>query len=62
MTNNNVRFDVMLEDKYLCTMVMPSILADDIRDGQPIFNMETFSRFVESRRPSLKNKPYRIAF
>lgn len=62
MTRKDVRFDVMMGDKYICTMVMPFMLADDFRDGHPIFNLETFSRFVESRRPSLKNKPYRIAF
>lgn len=46
-------FDVMLNDRYVCTMrykYLP-VFPIDIRD---------LSKFVESKRPSLKGKDYRI--
>ena len=52
----------MLNDMFVCTLNMPTLMADDVIDGMPVFKMETISRFIEKHRPSLRNKPYRIAF
>lgn len=60
--NNEIRFDVMLNDMFVCTLNIPTLMADDVIDGMPVFKMETISRFIEKHRPSLRNKPYRIAF
>lgn len=59
-----VRFDVMLHDRFVCTLQMP-ITLDAIEDyigDEPVINSEAFARYVEKVRPSLIGKPYRIAF
>lgn len=59
---NKIRLDVMLNEKFVCTLNIPTLMADDVVDGMPVFKMETISRYIEKHRPSLRNKPYRIAF
>ena len=44
--NNKIRFDVMLNDMFVCTLNMPTLMADDVIDGMPVFKMETISRFI----------------
>ena len=60
--NNKIRFDVMLNDMFVCTLNMPTLMDDDVIDGVPVFKMETIARSIEKHRPSLRNKPFRIAF
>ena len=59
----SVKFDVMLHDRFVCTLQMPITLdaiADYIGD-EPVINSEAFVRNVEKVRTSLIGKPYRIA-
>lgn len=30
--NNKIRFDVMLNDKFVCTLNIPTLMADDVVD------------------------------
>ena len=62
MSARYITFDVMLRDRFVCTLRMPVYLADDYENGRFIFTAETLSRFVESKRPTLKGKPYNICF
>lgn len=48
-------FDVMLRDRWVCTLRMPVTVGEEIP-------YEYFSFFVEQHRPSLKGKPYHIEF
>ena len=48
-------FDVMLRDKWICTLRMPVTPGEEIP-------YEYFSFFVEMKRPSLRGKPYHIEF
>lgn len=52
----------MLRDRFVCTLRMPVYLADDYENGRFIVTAETLSRFVESKRLTLKGKPYKICF
>ena len=57
-------FDVMLNERFVCTMKMPLTL--DVIDGfdgdEPIVSIEALERYIEQKRPSLKGKAYRICF
>lgn len=48
-------FDVMLKDRYVCTMRYKHL---------PVFAIteKEITDYVISQRPSLKNKPFTIAF
>lgn len=48
-------FDVMLADRYVCTLRYPYC---------PLWPIEIndVAAFVEKKRPTLRGKPYRIAF
>lgn len=48
-------FDVMLNGRYVCTLKY---------DYCPLFPVEAsrLSDFVESKRPSLRGKPFKIVF
>ena len=54
MKKEYITFDVMLEDRFVCTMRMPhpSIM---------ILDPEEARQFIISKRPSLRNKNFRIA-
>lgn len=64
--NNAIKFDVMLKDRYVCTMQMPLGLNQLIGyDGDmPVFNLSKsdVKKYVEQKRPSLKGKKYHIEF
>lgn len=60
-----VKFDVMLNGMWKGTFTMPiGKYFHGISDGKPLYNIpsEVFKDFIEERRPSLKGKPYSIAF
>jgi len=52
---NTITFDIMLGGRFVCTMRMPFC---------PLFPLTTeeIQSFVESKRPSLRGKDYKIAF
>ncbi len=54
MENNLLKFDVMLCRRYVCTMTYRHCAAFPITE-------EELTAYVESRRPSLRGKPYTIA-
>lgn len=64
MTNpKHIKFDVMLKGRFVATMKMPLYMADGIdTDGKFVFTEETISRYVLSKRPTLKDKPFNICF
>lgn len=52
---NFVKFDVMLNDRYVCTMRYRHLPVFAITEKEIV-------DYVISQRPSLKNKPFTIAF
>ena len=52
----------MLRDSFVCTLRFPIYMADNYWNGMYIVNEQTLKRFVESKRPTLKGKPYNICF
>lgn len=64
MTNpTHIKFDVMLKGHFVATMKMPTYMADRIgTNGNPIFTEQTIIRYVLSKRPTLKDKPFNICF
>ena len=52
---NYVKFDVMLNDRYVCTMRYRHLPVFAITEKEIV-------DYVISQRPSLKNKPFIIAF
>lgn len=58
-----IKFDVMLYERFVCTLTMevePDMIIDWLEDGQPVVGEDTFHNFVIEKRPSLKDKPFRI--
>lgn len=55
----SVTFDVMLNDRFVCTLHMPITLdiVEEYDGDKPIISITSFRRFVENKRPSLKGKP-----
>ena len=66
MTTQGIPFDVMLDGRWQCTLNMPITIEHVTRyDGDNIhvdYDVQDFKDFVESKRPSLKGKDYKIAF
>lgn len=58
-----IKFDVMLHDRFVCTLRMPVTLdaIEDYMGDEPVIKSEAVVRFVEQERPSLVGKPYTIA-
>lgn len=52
----------MLRGIFVCTLRFPLYMADRYENGKFIVDEKTLVRFVESKRPSLKGKPYNIRF
>ena len=54
-SNETITFDVLLKGRFVCTMRMPFC---------PLFPLTTeeIRGFVESKRPSLRGKDYKIIF
>ena len=50
-----IKFDVMLGDRWQCTLTYEYCLLFPIDE-------QDLRKFIEEQRPTLKNKPYRIAF
>lgn len=60
----HIKFDVMLNERFVCTLRMPitiEMVVDYVGDT-PVIPEEAFSKYVESKRPSLKGKPFQITF
>ena len=54
-------FDVMLGDRWVCTMKMPITSGTIVvLNGEPSYDITDIRRYVEAKRPSLIGKPYRI--
>ncbi len=55
--------DIMLHDRFVCTLRMP-VTFDMIEDydemGGVIINLDKVQEYVENKRPSLIGKDYRI--
>lgn len=54
--------DIMNKGKFVATLVLPYYMADDIIEGQPAFNLDTISRFVLRKLPTLKGEDFKIRF
>lgn len=61
-TGKCITFDVMLCGRFVCTLHMPLYMADGYENGKCVVSHQTLLRFVESKRPTLKGKPYNICF
>ena len=60
-----LRFDVMLDDRFIATMKMECKPHPILVDGELInidMTEESVREFVEGRLPSLKGKDFKIAF
>ena len=58
-----IKFDVMLLGSFIATMRMPLFMADDVDEyGRFVVTGETISKYVLSKRPTLKGKPFNICF
>ena len=55
-------FDVMLRERFICTMKLPMYLADSVVNGKFLVNEDTVARYVESKLPTLKGKDFKIYF
>lgn len=64
MVKKILTFDVMLRDRFVCTLRMPLTL--DVISGydgdKPIISMESVEKFVLRKRPTLKGEPFGILF
>lgn len=64
MKPTKLKFDIMLNDKFIATMRVPTqglIFGYDEQDN-PLLNMNAIHQLVESKRPTLKNQPYKLFF
>ncbi len=52
----------MLCGRFICTLNIPTLRAGGIVDGRFVFSIDNLKKFVEEKRPSLKNKHYNIRF
>ena len=65
---NKLHFDVMVNDKFICTMHMPIHLGmiSGYKNNKPVINLGMGGAFLKeyviSQRPSLKNKDFNIIF
>ena len=50
-----IKFDIMLNGRYVCTMKMPFNPLFPIKESE-------FGEFISKHRPSLSGKPYNIVF
>lgn len=61
----NIRFDVMLRERYVCTLTMPVTL--DLIDGyegdEPLIELTALDKkireYVIKKRPSLRNEKFK---
>ena len=55
-------FDVMIEDRFVCTMCMPVTLdvIESYNGDEPVVSEAAIRRYVEQKRPTLKYENYRI--
>ncbi len=52
----------MLNDRFVHTFRFPTCMADGYENGRYVVFDTTLTRFVESKLPTLKGKPYNICF
>lgn len=52
----------MLRERFVCTLRLPTYMADSYENGKFIVSEQTLTRFVEVKRPTLNGKPYKICF
>ena len=60
----HISFDVMLNERFVCTLKMPitiDMVVDYVGD-KPVLSDGAVSAFVETKRPSLRGKDYKIYF
>lgn len=59
-----ILLDVMLNNHFVCQLKYDKQGFPALIDGNIVeqHNIEDLERFVEEKRPSLKGKPYTIAF
>ena len=64
MKQTKLKFDIMLRDKFIATMRVPTqgLIFGYDEYGKPIPNKTAVHRLVESKRPTLKNQPYKLFF
>lgn len=57
-----LKFDVMLNDRFVCTMKVPVSNMDCIVfiGSEPCYDLTALRKYVESQRPSLTGKPFEI--
>lgn len=55
-----LKFDVMLQGRWVCTMQMPLGLPVDYIGDKPVFQLQKgqLEQYVEQQKPSLKGKPW----
>ena len=64
MANRSVKFDVMLNDRFVCTLSMeltPPRISEWV-GNMPVLKNNAIQDYVEEKRPSLKGKPYKVEF
>ena len=55
--------DIMINDRYIHTMEISTLLADKIGpDGRPAISVEKLCENIEKRLPSLKGQQYNVCF
>lgn len=61
---NRLTFDIMSNDRFVCTMRMPITLDMVVgyEGDKPILDAGKLKRYVEEKRPSLKYVKYNICF
>lgn len=59
-----ITFDIMSNDRFVCTMRMPITLdmVIDYDGDKPILNADKIKEYVEEKRPTLKYVKYNICF
>ena len=55
-----LKFDVMLKERWVCTMQMPLGLPVAYDGDKPVFQLQKgqLEQYVEQQKPSLKGKPW----
>lgn len=65
MKPTKLKFDIMLNDMFIATMRVPitrGLIFGYDDDGKPLINIRAVQELVESKRPTLKNQPYKLYF
>lgn len=61
--NRYIKFDLMLKDRFIATIKIPTYMADGLdKGGRYIFSEETLCNYIVKKFPTLKNKSFNICF